>query len=80
MSFILGLGWLVFVVSVSAILLLMFMIENGESTKVATYFYLVPVFTAIESWLLFDESISVTVLTGMGLSLSGLLLFLRTAD
>ncbi|WP_456294600.1 DMT family transporter [Vibrio sp. AK197] len=80
MSFILGLGWLVFVVSVSAILLLMFMIENGESTKVATYFYLVPVFTAIESWLLFDESIPVMALTGMGLSLSGLLLFLRSAD
>lgn len=76
-SFILGLSWLVFGVSVSAILLLMFMIDNGESTKVATFFYLVPVFTAIESWLLFDEGISVTALTGMVFTLLGLILFLR---
>lgn len=79
-SFVLGLGWLVFVVSVCAILLLMFMIESGESTKVATYFYLVPVFTAIESWLLFNESISTIGILGMIFSLVGLLVFMRTSN
>jgi len=53
------------------------MIKNGESTKVASYFYLVPVLTAVEAWILFDEKISFAMLLGMGLSIIGLLLVHR---
>ncbi|WP_111895357.1 DMT family transporter [Acinetobacter sp. MB5] len=77
LSFVLGLTWLVLGVSVTAVLLLIYMIQNGEATKVATYFYLVPVLTAIEAWALFDEAISMAMLTGMTLSIIGLLLVIR---
>ncbi|EPK7467373.1 DMT family transporter [Klebsiella aerogenes] len=75
--FALGLLWLVLGVSVSAVLLLIFMIQSGEATKVATYFYLVPVLTAAEAWLLFNESITTTTLSGMALSIVGLLFVIR---
>jgi drug/metabolite transporter (DMT)-like permease len=77
MPFTLGLVWLVLGVSVTAVLLLMYMIQNGEATKVATYFYLVPVLTAIEAWALFDEPITLPMITGMALSIIGLLLVIR---
>lgn len=53
-----ALAWLVFGLSISAILLLMFMIREGESARVASYFYLVPPVTTLEAWLLFGERLS----------------------
>ncbi|WP_315979769.1 hypothetical protein [Aliamphritea spongicola] len=38
----LAMAWLVFGLSVAAILLLMLMIREGESARVASFFYLVP--------------------------------------
>lgn len=49
-------GWLVIVVSCIATLLLMFMVDSGETSKVASVFYLVPPVTALQAWLFFDES------------------------
>ncbi|MCV6612805.1 MAG: DMT family transporter [Amphritea sp.] len=70
-TLIMALAWLVFGLSVSAILLLMFMIREGESARVASYFYLVPPATTLEAWLLFGESLSLVqcgaiVLTVLG--------------
>lgn len=72
-----ALGWLVFGLSVSAILLLMYMIREGESARVVSYFYLVPPVTVIEAWLLFDESLSVVALTGIVVAVLGVYLVLR---
>lgn len=63
--FILSLAWLVIALSVIAILLLLYMIENGGAAKVTAYFYLVPPLTAFEGWFLFDESLSVKTILGM---------------
>ncbi len=76
-SFVLGLIWLVIGVSVTAILLLIFMIRSGQSTEVATYFYLVPVLTAIEAWALFGEAVNGATVLGMGVAIIGMLLVLR---
>ena len=62
---ILSLLWLVFGLSVAAILLLLYMINQGDAAKVTSYFYLVPPVTAVEAWLLFDETLSLTTLIGM---------------
>ena len=51
----LTLAWLVIVLSLIAVLLLLYMIRHGEATKVASYFYLVPPFAAFWGWLFFDE-------------------------
>jgi len=75
---ILSLAWLVFGLSVAAILLLLYMIREGESSRVAAYFYLVPPATAIEAWLLFDETFGLQALIGVGVTVAGVYLVLRT--
>ena len=64
-TFVATLAWLVIVLSFAAVLLLMYMIKNGEATRVASYFYLVPPITVLQGWLLFDEQWSwLTILGG----------------
>ena len=69
--------WLVFGLSVAAILLLLFMIKEGESAKVAAYFYLVPGVTAVEAWLLFNETLSLWAVLGVLISVFGVYLTIR---
>lgn len=73
----LALAWLVFGLSVSAILLLMYMIREGESAKVASYFYLVPLATSIEAWLLFGESLPPIAIAAIGVTVLGVFLVIR---
>ncbi|EXH74124.1 DMT family transporter [Acinetobacter sp. 216872] len=74
LSFIAGLVWLVVGVSVSAILLLIYLLKIGEATKVTTYFYLVPVATALEAWLFFAEPITMGTAVGMLTTIIGMVL------
>lgn len=60
--------WLVFGLSVTAILLLMVMIREGEVAKVSSYFYLVPPLVVFESWVLFGETMTPLSLFGTGLA------------
>ncbi|WP_039953686.1 EamA family transporter, partial [Vibrio tubiashii] len=48
--------WLVVVLSCVAILLLLYMVEHGAASSVASVFYLVPPTTAVQAWLMFGES------------------------
>ncbi len=66
--------WLIFGLSITAILLLMYMIKQGEMAKVASYFYLVPPVTVIETWLLFDEKLGAIAIIGCILSVYGVFL------
>jgi len=70
-DFVLALTWSVLVLSVGAILLLMLMIKAGESTRTASYFYLVPPLTALEAWVLFDERMTALALIGMVITVMG---------
>lgn len=74
---ILALGWLVLGLSVTAILLLMYMIREGETAKVASYFYLVPPVASIEAWLLFDESLSLVGVTAILVTVIGVYLVIK---
>ena len=74
---ILALGWLIFGLSVTAILLLMYMIREGESAKVASYFYLVPVVVSIEAWFLFDESLPLLAIGAIALTVLGVYLVVK---
>ena len=47
------------------------MIREGESAKVASYFYLVPLATTLEAWVLFDEQLSVLALAGIAITVVG---------
>lgn len=68
-----AMGWLVLVLSVGAILLLMLLIREGAVSQVASLFYLVPVATAIESYFLFDETLTLIQIAGMALIIGAVL-------
>ncbi|MGF1700947.1 DMT family transporter [Photobacterium makurazakiensis] len=75
-EFIFALVWLVLVLSVVAILLLLYMVKHGESSKVASTFYLVPPMTAIQAWLIFGETFD--ELGALGFMLAALAVYLVT--
>lgn len=77
LTFTLTLAWLVMVLSIAAILLLMALIQRGEASRVASLFYLVPPVTALQAWWLFDEQLSTVALTGMAITVAGVLLAVR---
>jgi drug/metabolite transporter (DMT)-like permease len=72
-----ALAWLVIVLSVASILLLMYMIREGEASRVASYFYLVPPVTAVQSWVLFDEQLNLPALAGILIAVLGVYLVVR---
>ena len=57
--------WLVFVLSIGAVLLLMLLINQGAVSKVASLFYLVPGVTALMAYALFGETLTLFQLVGM---------------
>jgi drug/metabolite transporter (DMT)-like permease len=70
--------WLVIGLSVLAILLLMYMIREGEVSKVTSYFYLVPPVAVIQSWLLFDERLGVLAIVGSILTVIGVVFVVKS--
>lgn len=76
--FIFALAWLVLVLSLGAVILLMLLIERGDASQVAGLFYLVPPFTAVEAWLLFNEQMSATAVFGIVLCVLGVALVIRS--
>ncbi|AWR85260.1 DMT family transporter [Meiothermus taiwanensis] len=76
-QFILAMAWLVLVLSVGAILLLMYLIRHNSASRVASLFYLVPPATALEAYFLFGERLGGLALLGMGLAALGVALVVR---
>ncbi len=76
--FIFALAWLVLVLSLGAVVLLMWLIKRGDASQVASLFYLVPPFAAIEAWLLFDEQLTAIGIFGIGLCVIGVALVIRS--
>ncbi|MEK1886548.1 MAG: EamA family transporter [Phyllobacterium sp.] len=66
--------WLVFVLSIGAVLLLMILIKQGAVSKVASLFYLVPGVTALMAYTLFGETLTQFQLVGMGIATLGVAL------
>ena len=77
-EFILASAWLVLGLSVGAVLLLMRFIQSSEVGNVSSLFYLVPPLTALEAFLLFDESLSSIAIAGMLLSVGGVAMVLHS--
>jgi drug/metabolite transporter (DMT)-like permease len=72
-----AMAWLVLVLSIGAIVLLMIMIRDGEMSKVASLFYLVPAVTALIAWALFGEELTLVQIGGMALATFGVALATR---
>jgi drug/metabolite transporter (DMT)-like permease len=73
-AFMFALGWSVVVLSVGAISLLYWLLRHGAASGVARLFYLVPPVTAVESWLLFGETLDALAILGMAMIAAGVML------
>jgi drug/metabolite transporter (DMT)-like permease len=69
-----ALAWLVFVLSIGAILLLMTLIRVSSAARVSSLFYLVPPATAIEAFLVFGERFGPMAIAGLALASLGVAL------
>lgn len=78
-EFLFSLAWLCLVMSIGAISLLMWLIRQGAASRVASLFYLVPPLVAVESWLLFDETLDAAATAGMAFCAVGVWLVMTTA-
>ena len=69
--------WLVLVLSVGAILLLLWLLNSGSAASVSSLLYLVPPATAIEAFFLFGEKVNTQGLLGIGVTALGVWLVIR---
>jgi len=70
-KFVLAFVWLIVVLSVGAILLLLWLLNTGSAASVSSLFYLVPPATAIEAFLLFGEKVNTQGFLGIGVTALG---------
>ncbi len=73
-----AMAWLVIGLSVFAVLLLLYMIKEGEVAKVSSYFYLVPPAAVIQSWLIFDERLGILAIIGSLLTVVGVVFVVKS--
>lgn len=62
-----AMAWLVLVLSVGAISLFLMLLKRNEVWRTVTLFYLIPPFTTVTAWLLFDERLEPIQFAGMAL-------------
>ena len=74
-----AMAWSVLVLTLGGSSLLYLLIQRGAATSVTSLMYLVPPCTAVLAWLLFDEQVTVTMLVGMGLTVSGVAMVVRNS-
>jgi len=63
-DFIFALFWLVFILSIGAVGLLMYLIEKSSALSVASLFYLVPISTAVIAYFVFGEKLQIIQIVG----------------
>jgi drug/metabolite transporter (DMT)-like permease len=73
-EFIAAFVWLVLVLSIGAVLLLFVLLRRGTAAGVSSLYYLVPVATAVEAYLLFGERLSGLSIVGIGVTALGVAL------
>lgn len=76
-DFILALIYMTVGVSIGALSLLYIMIDKGAVSKASSLFYLMPVSAVFISWLLFDKSIDMMVMFGVGVIFISILLIMK---
>ena len=76
-KFIFAFIWLIGVLSVGAILLLLWLLNNGSAASVSSLFYLVPPATAIEAYFLFGEKLNGQSFVGILITALGVWLVIK---
>jgi drug/metabolite transporter (DMT)-like permease len=69
--------WLIVVLSVGAVLLLLWLLNTGSAASVSSLFYLVPPATAIEAYFMFGEKVNTQGFLGIAITALGVFLVIR---
>lgn len=72
-----AMAWSVFGLSMGAILLLLMLIGRGQVSRAASLIYLIPPTVALEAWLFFGEDLSLPLLVGTAIVVTGVWLVNR---
>jgi drug/metabolite transporter (DMT)-like permease len=76
-TFALALTWQVLGLSIGAVVLLMYIIRNGEAGRISSMFYLVPPLVVVEAHFLFGETLGLVSLGGMLICITGVVIVSR---
>jgi drug/metabolite transporter (DMT)-like permease len=77
-TFAIALTWQVLGLSLGAVLLLMYIIKNGEAGRISSMFYLVPPLVVVEAHFLFGETLGLLSIGGMLICVIGVLIVSRS--
>lgn len=77
-AFVGALLWLVFVLSLGAVLLLLVLLRRGSASGVSSLFYLVPPATALESFVAFGERLAALSVVGIVVAATGVALVVKS--
>jgi len=78
-TFGIALTWQVLGLSIGAVMLLMYIIKNGEAGRLSSMFYLVPPLVVVEAHFLFGETLGTLSIAGMVVCIMGVYLVSRSA-
>ncbi len=78
-AFGIALIWQVLGLSIGAVMLLMYIIRNGEAGRLSSMFYLVPPLVVVEAHFLFGETLGALSIAGMMVCIMGVYLVSRSA-
>ncbi len=78
-TFGIALTWQVLGLSIGAVMLLMYIIKNGEAGRLSSMFYLVPPLVVVEAHFLFGETLGTLSIAGMMVCIMGVYLVSRSA-
>ncbi|HAN36455.1 MAG TPA: EamA family transporter [Acidimicrobiaceae bacterium] len=74
-----ALAWAVVVLSIAAVLIMLWLLQREAAAKVSSLFFLTPALSAIEGAILFGEQLGPLALIGLAIALAGVALTLRPA-
>jgi len=71
-------AWAVLVTSIAAVLLLLWLLNNGSAAKVSSLLYLVPPMAVLQAFLFFNESVTPFECVGIAMTALGVALVIRS--
>lgn len=72
-----SLGWGIAMLSGAGVTLLVWMVRHGDAARATALLFLAPPLAALESWLLFRETLTTLQIAGFGVALVGVLIARR---
>lgn len=76
-TFVLAQAWAVGVLSIGAVLLMLWLLRASAASAVSSLFFLVPALSAVEAWVLFGDRLNATTVVALAVSAVGVLLVVR---